>query len=92
MSNRILQYVDVISSCGNIQCNQDGIVKKIESSDTDSYIFKIKSFNFKECDHFWGEAMDSYDILDLSGEYIDGSSFEADHEWRKSIDLREKKD
>jgi hypothetical protein len=77
--------IHVCSSHGDIYCNSNGLVKEIIGAEEDSYINDILQFNFTECDAYWGETLEAYDILDLSGVNKDGTTFAPDYEWRKMI-------
>lgn len=80
--------IHVASSCGDIYCDQNGFVKEIidayepKEGEEPNYILNIAQFNFTECDAFWGEVQEAYDILDLSGVNKDGTTFAPDYEWR----------
>ena len=81
----------VCSSMGELYCDANGVVVKIEGAyepsegEKPNYILNIAQFNFTECEAYWGEKMDAFDILDLGGVNHDGTTFAPDYDWRKQI-------
>lgn len=83
--------IHVCSSMGEIYCDANGVVKEIvgayvpRQGEEPNYILNIEQFNFTECNAYWGEYLESYDILDLGGVHKDGTTFAPEYGWRKMI-------
>jgi hypothetical protein len=83
--------IHVCSSMGDIYCDQNGVVKEIigayepTEDEESNYLLNIAQFNLTECEAYWGEQMDAFDILDLGGVNKDGTTFAPDYAWRKDI-------
>ena len=90
----VAELVHVVSSHGDIYCDQDGVVQHIEGiweedPDGPSYIENIAKFDFKACEMYWGgESMEAFDVLELGGINKDGTTFEPDYQWLLQIDKR----
>jgi len=77
--------IHVCSSNADIYCDENGFVREMIDLGGIEEVKNISQFNFTECDAYWGEKLEAYDILDLGGVYIDGTTFSPDYEWRKMI-------
>jgi len=77
--------IHVASSNAEIYCDENGFVKELIDLGGIKEVENISQFNFTECDAYWGEKLEAYDILDLGGVHKDGTTFAPDYEWRKMI-------
>jgi hypothetical protein len=80
---------------GDMYCDGNGVVVNIigayepKEGEESNYVLNIKQFNFTECQAYWGEHYDSFDILDLGGINKDGTTFSPDYGWRKMIAINQ---
>ena len=82
------ELITVHSSHGTLTVEGGGLVidKQVDCEFfCENCIEDIKSFDLAEFRRFYGCSQTDYDILDLAGTYHDGTTFEAEPEFRKDV-------